>query len=132
MRGFKALLLVLLVAAFATPVLAAPLPQAGRGSAAIGTVQYGSIDGRVTAVDLTGKTIRVMAAEGWGTGSMSVAYTDQTVFRQGIEHRKVSDIKVGEHVDIMYAGSRDKWVADNVNILESPVAEAHYLGNGAR
>jgi hypothetical protein len=126
------LLMVLAFVAVVAPALVGAAPQAGRGSTAIGMIQYGSIEGRVAAVDLKTKTMQVVATEGSVAGPVNVALTDQTVIRQGMVHKKSSDIKVGEHVDITYAGSRDRWVADNVDILESSVAEAHYLGNGAR
>ena len=128
MHRWKMLVMFVALAAIAAPVIAAPVPQAGRGSAAIGPIQYGSIEGRVVAVDLAAKTIRVIPTEGAATSPMSVAFTDHTVIHQGMLHRKASDIQVGEHVGIMYAGPQNRWVADNVNVLESPVAEAHYHG----
>jgi hypothetical protein len=132
MRGSKMLLMALALVTVVTPALAAPASQARQGSAAIGMIQYGSIDGRVTAVDLKTKTMQVAAMEGSATGPVRVMFTDKTVIHQGILPRSPAAVKAGEHVDVTYAGSGDKWVADNIDILESSVPEAHYLGNGAR
>ncbi len=132
MRGSTVLLMVLALVAVATPAIAAPAPQANRGSAAIGMIQYGSIEGRVTAVDLKTKTVQVAAAEGTATGPVRVMFTDMTDIHQGILRRTAANIKVGEDVNVTYDGSGSKWVADNIDILESSVPVAHYLGNSMR
>ncbi len=132
MRRFKILLMVLALAAVASPAVAAPAPQANRGSAAIGIIQYGSIEGRVTAVDLKAKTVQVAAAEGTAMGPVRVMFTDKTDIHQGILRRTAANIKVGEEVNVTYDGSGNKWIADNIDIRNSSVAVAHYVGNGAR
>lgn len=129
MRGPKMFLMVLALAAVvAAPVFTGAAPQARRGSAKSGMLDYRSIEGRVTALDLKAKTMQVAATEGSVTGPVSVMFTDQTMVHQGILYRKPADLKVGERVDMTYAGSANKWVADNINILESSVAVAHYHG----
>lgn len=133
MRGSKMLMLVLAVVAFAvgpTVVLAASQPFWNSGKR--GMLDYRSIQGAVTAVDLNSKTLQVTATEGSVTGPVSVAYNDRTIVHQGILHRKPADIKVGEHVDMTYDGSGNRWVADNINILEPTVAVAPFLGNDMR
>jgi hypothetical protein len=132
MRGSNMLLMVLALVAVATPAIASPALHANRGSAAIGTIQYGSVEGRVTAVNLKAKTVQVAAAEGTTTGPVRVMFTDKTDIHQGILPRTSANITVGEDVDVTYDGSGNKWVADNIDIRNPSVAVAHYLGNGAR
>jgi hypothetical protein len=128
-RGSKMFLTGLtLVAVVVAPALAGAAPQARQGSAMSGVPSYRSIEGRVTGVDLNTKTMQVMAAEGSVAGPVNVTFTDKTVVRQGLFRRKPADIKVGEHVDLLYAGSGDTWIADNIDILESSVPVAHHHG----
>jgi len=129
MRGSKMFLTVLaLVAVVVAPALAGAALQARQGSAMSGVPSYRSIEGRVTALDLNAKTMQVAAAEGSVAGPVSVTFTDKTVVRQWFLRRTPADIKVGEHVNVLYAGSGDTWIADNIDILESAVAVAHYHG----
>lgn len=130
MRGRKMFLTVLtLLAVVVAPALAGAAPQARQGSTMSGVPSYRSIiDGRVTGVDLNSKTMQVMAAEGPVAVPVKVTFTDKTVVRQGLFRRTPADIKVGEHVDLLYAGSGNTWIADNIDILESSVAVAHYHG----
>jgi hypothetical protein len=130
MRGPKMFLTVLtLLAVVVAPALAGAAPQARQGSTMSGVPSYRSIiDGRVTGVDLNSRTMHVMAAEGSVAVPVTVTFTDKTVVRQGLFRRKPADIKVGEHVDLLYAGSGNTWIADNIDILESSVAVAHYHG----
>lgn len=94
----------------------------------MGAIRYGSIEGRVAAVDLEASAMQVAAKEGSATGIVRVAFTDKTVIHQGILQRSPSAIKVGEHVDVTYAGSGDRRVADNIDILEPSVPITHYFG----
>ena len=129
MRGSKMFLVfVTLLAVVVAPVFAGAALQAKQGSATSGMLDYRSVEGRVAALDLKAKSIQVAATEGSVTGPVSVMFTDQTMVHQGILHRKAADLKVGERVDMTYAGSANKWVADNINILESSVAVTHYRG----
>lgn len=132
MRGSTKFVMALALAVVVTPAVASPAAQPNRGSAAIATIQYGSIEGRVTAVDLRANTVQVAAAEGSMTGPVRVMFTDKTVIHQGILRRKPANLKVGEDVNVTYDGSGNTWVADNIDILDPSVAVAHYLGNGAR
>jgi hypothetical protein len=126
------MVLLAVVAFVIAPAVARAASQADWGSGKSGALDYRSIQGEVTAVDLNSKTMRVTATEGSVTGPVSVALNDQTIVRQGILHRTPADIKVGEHVDMTYDGSGGTWVADNINILESSVAVAPFLGNDMR
>jgi hypothetical protein len=117
-----------LLAVVVAPVFAGAAPQASWGSAKSKMLDYRSIEGKVTALDLKAKTMRVAAAEGSVTGPVTVTFTDKTIVRQGMLHRNAADIHVGEPVDMTYAGWGDKWVADSINIRESSVAVAQYAG----
>jgi hypothetical protein len=133
MRGSKMLMLLLAVVAFAVgPTFALAASQPSWISGKSGMLDYRSIQGQVTAVDLSSRTMQVTATAGSVTGPVSVALNDQTIVHQGLLHRKPADIKVGEHVDMTYDGSGGTWVADNINILESSVAVAPFLGNDMR
>jgi hypothetical protein len=133
MRGPKVVMVLLAALAFViAPAVARAASQADWGSGKSGTLDYRSIRGEVTAVDLHSKTLQVTATGGSATGPVSVALDDQTIVHQGILHREAADITVGEHVDITYDGAGGKWVADSINILESFVAVAPFLGNDMR
>ncbi len=125
MRSWAMFVSALTLALVATPTLAAPAPQTSPSSAAI---RYGSIEGRVVAMDLKAENMQVAAVAGSATGPMRVTFTDKTIIHQGILHRNPAALKVGEHVVVTYAGSDGKWVADNIDILEPSVPVAHYLG----
>ena len=128
MRSWTMFVSALTLALVATPALAAPAPQTSPSSAAIGAIRYGSIEGRVIAMDLKAENMQVAAVAGSATGPMRVTFTYKTIIHQGILHRNPAAIKVGEHVVVTYAGSDGKWVADNIDILEPSVPVAHYLG----
>ena len=133
MRGPKALMVLLAAVAFViAPAVTWAAPQGGWGSATSGTLDYRAIRGEVIAVDLNSRTVQVTATEGSVTGPVSMELDDQTIVHQGILSRQLADIKVGEHVAITYDSSGGKRVADNVNILESSVAVAPFLGNDMR
>ena len=130
MRGSKMLMLLLAVVAFAggpTVVLAAPQPSWNSGKT--GMLEYHSMEGKVTALDLTSKTIQVMPTDGSMPGPVRVAIGDQTVIRQGMLHRTLANLKIGEDVNLRYSGSANTWVADNINVLDSSVPLARYLGS---
>ena len=90
---------------------------------------YRSLDGKVTALDLTAKTIQIMPTDGSMPGPVRVAIGDQTVIRQGMLHRTLANLKIGEDVNLRYSGSGNTWVADSINILDSSVPVAQYLGS---
>jgi hypothetical protein len=130
MRGSKMLMLLLAVVAFAggpTVVFAAPQPSWNSGKT--GMLEYHSMEGKVTALDLTSKTIQVMPTDGSMPGPVRVAIGDQTVIRQGMLHRTLANLKIGEDVSLRYSGSASTWVADNINVLDSSVPVARYLGS---
>jgi hypothetical protein len=133
MRGSRRLMVLLAVTAFViAPVVVWAASQTdwpvGKGA----TLDYRSVEGAVIAVDVNSRTIQVTATEGSATGPVGVAFTDRTIIHQGIVRMGPTDLKVGEHVAMLYSGSGDKWVADNINILESSVAVAPVLGNDMR
>ena len=130
MRGSKMLMLLLAVAAFAggpTIVLAAPQPAWNAGMT--GMIEYHSMEGKVTALDLASKTIQVTPTDGSAPGPVRVAIGDQTVIRQGMLHRTLASLKIGEDVNLRYSGPANTWVADNINVLDSAVPVAKYLGS---
>ena len=133
MRGSKMLMLLSAVVTFAvgpTVVLADSRPSWISGKS--GMLDYRSLEGKVTALNLTSKTIQVLPTGGSMPGPMSVAIGDHTVVRQGILHRTLAELKVGEHVSVTCSGSGNTWAADSVNILEPSVAVAPFLGNNMR
>jgi len=130
MRGSKVLVMVLALVTFAVgPTVALAASQPSWNSGKSGMLDYRSTEGRVAAVDLTAKTIQVMPTDGSMPGPVRVAIGDQTVIRQGILHRTLADLKVGEDVTLRYSGSANTWVADNINVLDSSVSVAQYLGS---
>ena len=130
MRGSRILLMLLAVVTFAvSPAVALAAPQPSWPSGKSGTVDYRSIEGKVTAVDLTSKTIQVMPSDGSMPSPVRVAIGDQTVIRQGMLHRTLASLKIGEDVNLMYSGPANAWVADNINVLDSSVSVAQYLGS---
>jgi|WetSurMetagenome_2_1015567.scaffolds.fasta_scaffold409981_1 hypothetical protein len=133
MGGSRRLMVFLAVTAFVVaPVVVWAASQTDRPAGKRATLDYRSVEGVVIAVDLNSKTIRVTATEGSATGAVSAAFTDRTIIREGIVRTRPTDLKVGEHVAMLYSGSADRWVADDINILESPVAVAPFLGNDMR
>ena len=130
MRGSKTLLMVLALVTFAVgPAVALATSQPSWNSGKSGMLDYRSMEGKVTALDLTSKTIQVMPTDGSMPGAVSVAIGDHTVVRQGMLHRTLANLKVGEDVTLRYSGSGKTWVADNINILDASVPVAHYLGS---
>jgi len=130
MRGSRILPMLLAVVTFAvSPAVALAAPQPSWNSGKSGTVDYRSIEGKVTAVDLTSKTIQVMPSDGSMPSPVRVAIGDQTVIRQGMLHRTLASLKIGEDVNLMYSGPANAWVADNINVLDSSVSVAQYLGS---
>ena len=130
MRGSKMLVMVLVVVTFAvSPVVAMAASQTYGNSWKSGMPVYRSMEGKVAALDLTSKTIQVMPTDGSMPGPVRVAIGDQTVIRQGMLHRTLANLKIGEDVNLMYSGSANTWVADNINVLDSSVPVAQYLGS---
>ena len=130
MRGSKMLVMVLAVVTFAvSPVVAMAASQTYGNSWKSGMPVYRSMEGKVAALDLTSKTIQVMPTDGSMPGPVRVAIGDQTVIRQGMLHRTLANLKIGEDVNLMYSGSANTWVADNINVLDSSVPVAQYLGS---
>jgi hypothetical protein len=130
MRGTRMLLMVLAVVTFAvSPVVAMAASQPSWNSGKSGMLDYRSMEGKVTAVDLTAKTIQVMPTDGSMPGPVRVAIGDQTVIRQGMLHRTLASLKIGDDVNLRYSGSANTWVADNINVLDSSVPVAQYLGS---
>jgi hypothetical protein len=130
MRGTRMLLMVLAVVTFVvSPVVAMAASQPSWNSGKSGMLDYRSKEGKVTAVDLTAKTMHVMPTDGSMPGPVRVAIGDQTVVRQGMFHRTLANLKIGEDVNVRYSGSGNTWVADNINILDASVPVAHYLGS---
>jgi hypothetical protein len=133
MRGSRQVMALLAVTAFViAPVVVWAASQADWPVGKSATLDYRSVEGAVDAVDVNSKTIQVTATEGSATGPVSVAFTDRTIIHQGIVRMRPMDLKVGEHVAMLYNGSGDRWVADDINILESSVAVAPFLGNDMR
>lgn len=64
----------------------------------------------------------VKEMEGGKMLTVRAELTNKTTIRQGWFHRTLADLKVGNHMDMMYEGTNGKWVADNVRILEPSVA----------
>ena len=133
MRGSRRLMVLLAVTAFViAPVVVWAALQTDWPAGKSATVDYRSVEGAVIAVDVNSKTIQVTATEGSVTGPVSVAFTDRTIIHQGIFRTRPTDLEVGGHVAMLYNGSGDRWVADDINILESSVAVAPFLGNDMR
>jgi hypothetical protein len=123
-------MLLLAVVAFAVgPTVASAASQPSWNSGKSGMLDYRSMEGKVTALDLTSKTIQVMPTDGSMPAPVRVTIGDQTVIRQGVFHRSLANLKIGEDVNLRYSGSGNTWVADNINILDPSVPVAHYLGS---
>jgi hypothetical protein len=109
MRGLRRLMVLLTVAAFVVaPVVVWAASQTdwpvGKGA----TLDYRSVEGAVIAVDLNSRTIQVTATEGSATRPVSVAFTDRTIGHQRIVRTRPTDLKVGEHVAMLYSGSGER------------------------
>ena len=131
MRGSKVLVMVLALVTFAVgPTVALAASQPSWNSGKSGMLDYRSTEGKVAALDLTAKTIQIMPTDGSMPGPVRVAIGDQTVIRQGMLHRTLANLKIGEDVNLRYSGSGNTWVADSINILDSSVPVAQYLGRG--
>ena len=130
MRRSRMLLMVLAVVTFAVgPTVALAASQPSWNSGKSGMLDYRSMEGKVTALDLTSKTVQVMPTDGSMPAPVRVGIGDQTVIRQGILHRSLANLKIGEDVNLRYSGSGNTWVADNIDILDPSVPVAHYLGS---
>jgi hypothetical protein len=130
MRRSSRLLMVLAVVTFAVgPAVALAASQTSGNSGTSGWRDYRSMDGKVTALDLTAKTVQVMPTDGSMPGPVRVGIGDQTVIRQGMLPRSLANLKIGEDVNLRYSGSGNTWVADNINILDSSVPVAQYFGS---
>jgi len=130
MRGSRMLLMVLAVVTFAVgPAVARAASQTYGNSWKGGMPLYGSMEGKVAALDLTSKTIQVMPTDGSMRAPVRVGIGDQTVIRQGMLHRSPANLKIGEDVNLRYSGTGNTWVADDINILDTSVPVAHYLGS---
>ena len=91
MRRSRMLLMVLAVVTFAVgPAVALAASQTSGNSGKSGMRDYRSMEGKVTALDLTAKTIQVMPTDGSMPGPVRVAIGDQTVIRQGMLHRSLA------------------------------------------
>ena len=130
MRGSKVLVMVLALVTFAVgPTVALAASQPSWNSGKSGMLDYRSTEGKVAALDFTAKTIQIMPTDGSMPGPVRVAIGDRTVIRQGMLHRTLADLKIGEDVNLRYSGSANTWVADNINVLDSSVSVAQYLGS---
>ena len=130
MRRSRMLLMVLAVVTFAVgPAVALAASQTYGNSWKSGMLDFRSMEGKVTALDLTSKTIQVMPTDSSMRAPVRVGIGDQTVIRQGMLHRTLANLKIGEDVNLRYSGSGNTWVADNINILDPSVPVAHYLGS---
>lgn len=130
MRGSKVPLMVLALVTLAVgPAVALAASQPSWNSGKSGMLDYRSTEGKVTALDLTAKTIQVMPTDGSMPGPVRVAIGDRTVIRQGMLHRTLASLKVGEDVNLRYSGSGNTWVADSINVVDSSVPVAQYLGS---
>jgi len=130
MRGSKMLMLLLTVVAFAVgPAVAMAASQPSWNSGKSGMLDYRSTEGKVAALDFTAKTIQIMPTDGSMPGPVRVAIGDRTVIRQGMLHRTLADLKIGEDVNLRYSGSGNTWVADSINVVDSSVPVAQYLGS---
>ena len=130
MRRSRRLLRVLAVVTFAVgPAVALAASQTSGNSGKSGLRDYRSMDGKVTALDLTAKTVQVMPTDGSMRAPVRVGIGDQTVIRQGMLPRSLANLKIGEDVNLRYSGAGNTWVADNINILDSSVPVAQYFGS---
>ena len=111
------------------PAVALVAPQTYGNAGKSGMRDYRSMEGKVAAVDRTAKTIQIMPTDGSMPGPVRVAIGDQTVIRQGMLHRTLADLKIGEDVNLRYSGSGNTWVADSINVVDSSVPVAQYLGS---
>jgi hypothetical protein len=133
MSGSKVLMVTLAVVTLAvgpTEALAASQTYGKPGKSEM--MDYRSMEGKVTALDPNSKAIQVMPTDASMPSPVRVGIGDRTVIRQGLLHRRLASLKVGEDVELRYSGSRKTWVADSIDILDPSVPLAHYLGPGIR
>lgn len=114
------------------PAVALATSQTTWGSGNTMMMDYRTIQGRVITMDPSAISIQVRGMEDTGRGSVRLGITDQTAVRQGMERRSLAAVQVGEEVFVRYDRKGDRWVADNINILEPLVARAPYLGDDQR
>lgn len=98
-------------------------PSGTAAPRAAGPVQLHSITGKLVAVN---PDTRTLVVKGSVVGdpkdeSVSATVTGTSSIRQGWFHRKLSALKAGEPVRMVYEGTGRRWVADSVRILNPVV-----------
>ncbi len=85
-------------------------------------MQLDSVTGEVTVVDPGAKTLVVRGRDDTEKElTLRADITRDTTIRQGMLQKTLADIQQGNHVWMTYEGTQDKWVADDIRILEPPV-----------
>jgi hypothetical protein len=82
------------------------------------------VDAQVTAIDRTASpmmlTVRVM--QGKTAHTLRLELTDTTTVQQGLFTRSLDAVKVGDHIYLDYERDNGKLIADEIGILNPPVA----------
>ena len=133
MRGSKSMMLLLsLVLVAVGPAVGLAASQNAGGWGHIAMLDYGSVQGKVTAVNPMAETLTVMPTDGSMAGPVQLAMNEGTRIHDGLLNRPAADLKPGEDVNVRYSGPENKLVADSINILDPTVPIAHYAGPGVK
>ena len=99
------------------------LTKAEQASGKWQPVSYPQISGEVIAISKASlMTLTITGPKGEAERAIRVELNGQTMIRQGLFDKGPADIHVGSHVWVDYQRANGKLVADNIQILDPPVA----------
>lgn len=109
-----AILVAATIAISSQEALAIMIPEA-EATGGVKWVDLEGMRGRVTAVNPNTDTL-VVASK---SKNVTAVVNAHTAIHEWIFPEKLTDVKVGDRVSMLYEGANHKWVADSIKILPS-------------